>query len=228
MRKVDLVVFDMVGTTIEDRGEVITAFLVALHESGVPATEQELQVWRGASKREVLRAFVAQQFGPEDRANAARVERAYGAFRTQLEGRYLDDGAQPIAGVEATFGWLREQGTRIALTTGFYRAVTDIILQALGWNEGQIDASVCSDEVVQGRPAPYMIFRAMEATAVQDVHRVIKVGDTALDLQAGTNAGVRGVVGVLSGSQGIAQLGSAAHTYILPSVAELPDLIQGW
>jgi phosphoglycolate phosphatase-like HAD superfamily hydrolase len=55
---------------------------------------------------------------------------------------------------------------------------------------------------------------------------VIKVGDTALDLQAGTNAGLRGVVGVLSGSQGVEKLGSVTHTHIIPSVSELPRLLE--
>jgi hypothetical protein len=39
------------------------------------------------------------------------------------------------------------------------------------------------------------------------------------------HAGVRGVVGVLSGSQDSEHLGSIEHTHIIPSVAELPALI---
>jgi phosphoglycolate phosphatase-like HAD superfamily hydrolase len=66
----------------------------------------------------------------------------------------------------------------------------------------------------------------MEATGVVDVSRVIKVGDTALDLQAGTNAGVRGVVGVLSGSQTVEQLGRVAHTHLVASVADIPALVE--
>ena len=40
----------------------------------------------------------------------------------------------------------------------------------------------------------------MEAAGVSDVRQVLNVGDTPLDLQAGTHAGVRGVVGVLTGT----------------------------
>ena len=47
-----------------------------------------------------------------------------------------------------------------------------------------------------------MIFRAMEATAAVDVRRVIRVRDAVLDLLAGGIAGVRGVAGVVCGSQG--------------------------
>ncbi len=38
----------------------------------------------------------------------------------------------------------------------------------------------------------------MEATGVLSVHRVMNVGDTVLDLQAGGNAGVAQRIGVLS------------------------------
>jgi phosphoglycolate phosphatase-like HAD superfamily hydrolase len=84
---------------------------------------------------------------------------------------------------------------------------------------------ITSDDVAQGRPAPYMIFHAMEAARVSSVAEVIAVGDTPLDLQAGTNAGVRGVIGVLSGASKEERLLPEPHTDILPSVAELPELI---
>jgi len=221
-----LVVFDMAGTTIEDSGQVVAAFTTALRVNQVPVTEDEIQSWRGASKREVLRHFVERQFGRDDPDNATRIERAYAEFRRCLERAYRTEGARAIDGADRTFAWLHEQGIKIALTTGFYRQVTDIILEAAGWGPDAVDATVCSDEVSQGRPAPYMIFRAMELTGVIDVRRVVKVGDTALDLLAGTNAGARGVVGVLSGSQTIEQLGSVEHTHIIPSVADLPTLLR--
>ena len=70
-----------------------------------------------------------------------------------------------------------------------------------------------------------MIFHAMEAARVSNVAEVVAVGDTPLDLQAGTNAGARGVIGVLSGASKIERLQPEAHTDILASVAELPALI---
>jgi phosphoglycolate phosphatase-like HAD superfamily hydrolase len=51
------------------------------------------------------------------------------------------------------------------------------------------------------------------------------VGDTPLDLQAGTNAGLYGVIGVLSGASTEATLRREPHTHILSSVASLPALL---
>jgi phosphoglycolate phosphatase-like HAD superfamily hydrolase len=51
------------------------------------------------------------------------------------------------------------------------------------------------------------------------------IGDTALDLQAGTNAGAGWVIGVLSGAHDAEMLGRTPHTHLLPSIAELPGLL---
>jgi len=88
-----------------------------------------------------------------------------------------------------------------------------------------IDAIVCGDEVVAGRPAPAMIFEAMRRTGVSDPTRVMVVGDTVLDLQAGRAAGAGWVVGVTSGAHDRARLLQAPHTHLLQSVAEIPRLL---
>ena len=87
-----------------------------------------------------------------------------------------------------------------------------------------VDAVVCGDDVRQGRPAPYLIFRAMEAAGATDVRHVMNVGDTELDLRAGWNAGVGWNVGVLSGAHPRERLQKAPHTHLIASVAALPEL----
>ena len=119
---------------------------------------------------------------------------------------------------------LRQSGYLVATTTGFDRVVATSIFQRLGW-EQHFAASICSDDVAQGRPSPFMLFHAMEAARVNSVAEVMAVGDTPLDLQAGTNAGLRAVVGVLSGVSSAEALRREPHTHILPSVASLPALL---
>ncbi len=226
MPNIDLVVFDIAGTLIHDTGFVLAAFRAALHEFGGAISPEQLREWRGASKREALRSHLAQNAGEDEAAIAARLQRSEAAFRESLQASLAQSGVRTIAGVAETFAWLREREIKIALNTGFDRLVTDAIIHATGWREKVIDASVCSDEVAQGRPASYMIFRAMEATSVKNVRRVIAVGDTVNDLLSGWHAGVRGVIGVLTGNHGKEQLREAPHTHLIASVAELPGLIE--
>jgi phosphonatase-like hydrolase len=217
---VGLVVMDMAGTTVPDDGEVPAAFRSALASHGVAVTDEELAGVRGASKREVIRTLVTRH-RPD--ALPSLMEEVYAEFHAALAERY-GAGVRAVAGAEDAFEWLRRRGVRIALNTGFDRMVTDLLLDALGWREGVVDAVVCGDEVREGRPAPYLIFHAMEATGAASVHRVMNVGDTELDLRAGWNAGVGWNVGVLSGAHPRERLERAPHTHLVESVASLPEL----
>lgn len=221
---IELVIFDLAGTTIEDNGQVPEAFTTVLRSYGIEVAGEALRVVRGASKREVIRRFVERQFPGEDSQAATRTEQIFAEFREHLAMKYTDGGVSAIPGAMDTFARLHNLGIKVALNTGFDRAITGLVLRAVGWEKDTVDAVVCGDDVPQGRPAPYLIFRAMEATSVISVHRVANVGDTALDLQAGWNAAVRWNIGVLSGAHTKEQLERVQHTHLLPNVAALPSL----
>ena len=211
---------DMAGTTVHDGGEVPAAFTAALAAHGIAVSADEIAGVRGASKREVIRRLV-EQHRPD--APPSLADESYDGFRAALAERY-GAGVRAVKGAEDVFDWLRRRGVRIALNTGFDRTITDLLLDALGWRDGVVDAVVCGDEVREGRPAPYLIFHAMEATGAASVHRVMNVGDTELDLRAGWNAGVAWNVGVLSGAHPRQRLERAPHTHLIESVASLPEL----
>jgi len=219
--RIKLVVFDIAGTIIEDRGEVVRAFAKALMHNGIPFVENELKQWKGASKREVIRHFVS-KVGPSEDIDRI-VETSYRRFRLELEGCYTET-VTPIAGAVETFQWCKDRGILLATTTGFYCEISNLVLNQTGWRH-YFAANVSSSDVPQGRPAPFMIFRAMEACGVQNVKEVINVGDTPLDLRSGSNAGLAGVIGVLTGAHNRGDLQPEPHTHIINSIAELPDLI---
>jgi len=215
----DLMIFDMAGTTVEDGGQVPAAFGAALAECGIALTDEQLGNVRGASKREAIAELVANHGSP---LWQGRADEVYTSFVRHVQ-REFGAGVKSIPGAVETFAWLRSQGVKIALTTGFDRDVAGMLLDALGWRS-LADTFVCGDDVSKGRPAPYLIFHAMEATGVERIDRVGAVGDTVLDLQAGRNAGVRLNIGALSGAHSRAKLQAEPHTHLVASVAELPAL----
>ena len=221
MKDIALVVFDMAGTTIEDSGQVPEAFTTVLRQHGMEITDDALRAVRGASKRDAIRHFVVRH---HKTGIDALTDRIFNDFRDYLAMLFKAGGVKPVAGAAETFRWLRGLGVRIALNTGFDRLTTDLIIDAVGWKSGVADAIICGDDVALGRPAPYLIFRSMEATGVTSVHQVMCVGDTVLDMQAGHNAGARHVVGVLSGAHKKDQLEKEPHTHLIASVADLPSL----
>lgn len=217
-----LVVLDVGGTIVEDRGDVPQALSSALSHYGIESSAEEIRKRRGASKREIVRYFVEKQ-APTAANHDQLVASIYEEFSSNLMEAYRS--VPPIAGAEKAIQQMRRDAYLLATTTGFDRAITTSIFRRLGW-EQYFAASICSNDVTQGRPAPFMLFHAMEAAGVNNVAEVIAIGDTPLDLQAGTNAGLRAVVGVLSGASNAETLRREPHTHIVRSVADLPALLK--
>jgi phosphonatase-like hydrolase len=200
---------------------VLGAYRHALRQHQIPFTEADLAAQRGASKRAVFRALAGRVHSGSD-ADALAAS-AHACFEAVLRREYECGDVREVAGAEAALRQLKGAGVKLALGSGFDRGLVELLLGRLGWR-ALFDHVTSSNDVVRGRPAPYMIFRPMMELGVVDVGRVAVVGDTALDLQAGANARAGWVIGVLSGAHDLETLGATAHTHLLPSVAGVPAL----
>jgi phosphonatase-like hydrolase len=218
---VKLVVLDVGGTIVEDRGDVPAAFEAAFAAQNLRITPEQISQFRGAAKREVVRHFVAAQ-APKDQQKKLS-DLIYRDFSARIIAAYQT--ARPIPGAEEAFRSMRGAGLLLATSTGFDRPITDSIFHRLDWFQ-YFAATITSDDVRTGRPAPYMLFHAMEAANVDAVTQAVAVGDTPLDLEAGSNAAFRGVIGVLSGVGKESALRAQPHTEIISSVADLPALLR--
>jgi phosphonatase-like hydrolase len=239
MSKIQLVVFDMAGTTVQDANEVQDCFFEAAATTGLITDPEQINAMMGWAKRLVFETLWQQQLGRNHPDYLSRVETSYTVFKTVLENHYRTQPVFPTEGCLEIFAWLKSQGIQIALNTGFYRQVTDIILDRLSWNQGldenyvgspdsMIQASVTPSEIYnnEGRPAPYMIQKAMYKLGVKNPQRVIVIGDTPSDLEAGTNAHCRWVLGVTNGTHSRKQLESYPNHGLLDSLLDLKEKIQ--
>ena len=234
MIQCELIVFDMAGTTIHDTGEVRDCFQAAAAETDLQVTPERILSMMGWSKRLVFETLWIECLGGDHPELEPRIDSSYDAFRRILENHYQTNSVKPTQGCLECFEWLHEHNIKIALTTGFYRRVADIILKRVGWEIGLdekyvgtpdsiIQASVTSDAVQNGRPAPDMIQKAMSLLDITDPKRVVKIGDTPSDLQAGKNAGCLLSLAVTNGSHSRTQLESEPNDGLLGSLAELKD-----
>ncbi|WP_306350430.1 HAD hydrolase-like protein [Flavobacterium sp. '19STA2R22 D10 B1'] len=233
MQKIELVTFDMAGTTISDKKEVETCFAKATKQTGLIMIEEEILAVQGWSKIFVFETFWQKQLGQRNEEWQQSVNYSFNTFKTILEDHYRNAIIKPTEGCLETFEFLKMHNIQIALTTGFYRTVTDIILDKLGWLEGLnenrvgnsntiIQASIASDEVENGRPAPDMIFKAMKLLNISDSKKVINIGDTPSDLQSGKNANVLLSLGVINGTHTVEQLKEIPNDGLLNSIGALP------
>jgi phosphonatase-like hydrolase len=241
MTAIDLVVMDMAGTTVTDHHDVERCFAAAARQTGLSVTDERVLAMQGLAKRYVFETLWTEQLGDGHADIPARVDGSYRMFTHVLENHYLTHGATPTDGCLDTLHFLREHNIPVVLTTGFYRLVTDIILDKLGWLDGLepdprggrlsarphalIRASVTSDEVERGRPYPFLIERAMLLTGVTNPRRVCNVGDTPSDLLSARAAGCRLNLGLTNGTHSRAQLDVHPHDALPASLAGLPALL---
>ena len=218
----ELVVSDFAGTAMKEEGAVLVAYRLALTEFDIPFTEEDLAARRGASKRAVFQELAGRVRAPEE-ANVI-AGKALAAFEAALHREYESGPVREIEGAGEAVARMRQAGIKVALTSGFERGVVDLLVRRLGWSD-RFDRVYASDDAPAGRPAPYLIYRAMMDLNVHDVARVCVIGDTPLDLQAASNARAGWVVGVLSGAHGLETMGPTPHTHLLPSLAHLPKLL---
>lgn len=220
---VDLIVLDMVGTTIRAGDEVPDTFRAVLRAEGISVSDEDLAGIRGRSKREAVAHLLgsAVDAGPPD----PRIERVYGRFQEQLRRAYRT-AAQGIPGADSALRELVAAST-VVLTTGLDRSTASQLLTGLGWDSIGLTGVVTGDDVERGRPAPDLIQVAMERAGVTDAGRVAVVGDTVADLEAAHAAGAGWSVGVLTGAHDRARLEECPHSVLLESVREVPDWLRG-
>lgn len=227
---IELAVFDLAGTTVYDGDGVSAAFQAALGTHGISADPAAVNAVMGLPKPEAIQILL-EAFGRPIGVppSAAAIDAIHAEFTRRMCDYYATDPAvREIPGASATFATLRAAGLKVALNTGFFRPITDVLLTRLGWCvPAVVDAVVTSDEVPRGRPHPDMIRHLMAHFGLTDARRVAKIGDTRADLEEGTNAGCGLVIGVTTGSFTREQLLAYPHTYLLSSVAEVPAIILG-
>ncbi len=233
-----LVVFDMAGTTVKDKNEVYNCFQKAAKDTGLKVESERILSMMGWSKKLVFQTLWQEQIGQENPDYEIKVEASYNRFKEVLESHYRTQTVESTEGCLELFDWLKSHNIKIALNTGFYRQVTDIILERLGWNlglnndyvgssESTIQVSVTPSEIYnnEGRPAPYMIQKAMYKLGIKNPQQVIVIGDTPSDLEAGINAHCFWSLGVTNGTHTKEQLEKYPNHGLLNSLIELKEKI---
>lgn len=203
----EAVIFDWAGTTV-DFGcfAPVQAFVEVFKEFGIEPTMDEVRAPMGMLKIDHIRTMLRmpriqncwmEKYGKQPDDEDAH--KLFNIFEEKLIG-ILHLYSNPKPGVIDVMQELRQKGIKIGSTTGYNDKMMAIVVPAAEERGYKPDVWFSPDATNQkGRPYPYMLFRNMEALGVQDVRKVIKVGDTVSDIREGKNAGVLSA-GVVIGS----------------------------
>lgn len=224
--KVDLVVFDIAGTTVTDNDNVNEAFSGAFKKAGFYFDPAEINRVMGYRKIEAIK-LLFERFYPDQAENEPLIQQIHENFTEDMKAYYqAADDLRALPYAEEMFRLLHQNNIRVALNTGFTKAITDAITGRLGWDKnGLVDCVISSDEVPQGRPYPFMIESIMEKVNVSDAKNVVKVGDTEVDIAEGRNAGCGSVISVTTGSYSREELEKYSPDHIIGSLQELPAIL---
>lgn len=202
------ILLDWAGTTIDYGSRAPTeVFIEIFRRRGITITVDEARGPMGRSKLDHIAAVASLPRVAE--AWQARFGRApseddvagmYEEF-LPLQKEVLARGAHVIPGIPEAIHAFRQAGIAIGSTTGYTRALMDVVIPLAAAEGYSPDVVICSDEAPEGRPAPWMNLRAAERLNAYPLEACVAVDDTPVGLQAGRNAGMWTV--------GVSQTGNA-------------------
>jgi len=196
--QIQLVVFDWAGTTV-DHGcfAPVAAFIESFARFDVESTGAQARAPMGLHKKDHLRAIasmpeVARQWRSVHHRdwNEEDIDSLFAEHFVPLQLESAVRHSQLVPGLLSCVEELRAGKIKIGTSTGYFRGAADRVY-AFAAEQGYCpDNNVCADDVVAGRPAPWMVYRNMERLQVYPPQAVMKIGDTVPDIEAGRNAGV--------------------------------------
>jgi phosphonatase-like hydrolase len=221
---IKMVVFDMAGTTVDEDNVVYKTLQKTITAAGVNCSlQQVLSIGAGKEKLQAIKDILAAH-GID--INYTLAQDIYKTFVAELAIAYDSFDLKPQPGAEELFAVLHSRQIAVVLNTGYNATTANSILQKLGWQTGvQIDALITASDVQNNRPKPDMILLAMQQLGITDPSEVVKVGDSAIDIEEGQNAGCGLTIGITTGAHTFEQLLAANPDYIINALEDLNALI---
>ena len=224
-QEIQLVVFDMAGTTVDEGNVVYKTVQQVINDEGYNISLDDVLHY-GAGKEKYQAIFDVLRNCTDSDTVEVTAQKAFSNFKPALATAYANLEVKSFEGTETLFADLRNKHIKVVLNTGYDFATAQNLLTKLGWSVGQtIDAMVTSDDVENGRPDGDMILKAMEITGIKDPEKVLKVGDSAIDIEEGKSANCGMTAGVLTGAQTREQIQHANPTIIVNSLTELRAIL---
>lgn len=224
MHKIELAIFDMAGTVVNEDNVVYKTLQKAINKKGYLLTlDFVLEHGAGKEKHQAIKDILRMEEGYDQDEVAKEI---FKNFKIMLGKAYEDLSVTTYEGVEDLLDTLKKLNIKVALNTGYDKNTAQLLLDKMNWAMGiHYDVLITADDVKRGRPNPDMIFEAMDILQINNPSKVLKAGDSIIDIQEGKNARCGMTIGVTTGAHTREQLSSAKPTYVLDSLVELEEIL---
>ena len=248
-------VFDWAGTMV-DHGSLapMGVFVEAFACFGVELTIEEARGPMGMAKRPHIAQLMAlpriaeawrRRHGRDP--NEADIDAVYEVFvpmNVEVAARYSD----VIPGAAEAVRALRGRGLKIGSSTGYTREIMAQVTPVAAAQGYVPDCLVCTGDTPDGRPTPFMLYRAFLKLAVWPAWACVKVDDTEVGIEEGRNGGCWTVGVAVTGNvfglsladtqalspeafatrraAAVARLEAAGADYVIDGVAEILPVAQ--
>jgi len=211
------VVFDLDGTLVDSRGDIVAACLHTLAAHGrSPLPPEQIAGYVGDGAR--LLVARATRLAPDDPTLDALLD-TYLAFYAA----HSHDHTIPMLGALGALDELSD--VPLALCTHKPRASTHPLLEHLDLAR-RFAIVIAGEDVVRHKPHPDPLLEIARSLDVP-ADALVMVGDGPQDIQAGRRAGAR-TVGIPGPFLPRERLLAAAPDVLLDDITELPSLIRTW
>ena len=221
---IQLVVFDMAGTTIDEENLVYKC----LHYSILPFIPQltldNVLLYGAGKEKKTAITDICKVFAPQIIID--EIDAMFEDFKMKLAKAYDEYPLRLYSDGRDVFSWLKKKGIKVAFNTGYDRGTAEKILTKADVIIGKdIDYLVTASDVSRNRPYPDMILQCCLLADV-DPTTAIKVGDSAIDIEEGKSAGCALTIGITTGAQSREQIIVASPDYIIDSLTELKKIVE--
>ena len=212
MKRIKIVIFDLDGTLVDAYRAVSSSLNFALNEMGFPSIDdQTIKRSVGWGDRNLLGQFIPEAF----------LDRTLALCRRHHK-KALARGTKFLPGAKPLIRSLREQGYHLAIASNRPTRFTNIILKNLGI-KGHFHYVLCADKVKRGKPHPDILDGILRKLKLKP-HHAVYVGDMAIDIQAGKNAGIK-TVSVVTGSCTKRELAAYKPYKIITRIIEIKGVL---
>lgn len=215
---IEACVFDLDGTLInslEDLADSSNFALAALGYSTHTTEEYRYFVGHGAG-------HLVESMLPQNARTPEVIEKTMSLYRDRYAAHSLDK-TRPYPGVPELIAGLRQKGIKCAVVSNKPDSDTRAIIESL-FDATLFNAVTGHREGVPHKPEPQVVLNTCKELRCKPASCVM-LGDSAVDIQTGCNAGMT-PVGVLWGFRGRDELLKAGAKYLIKTADGLWDVLK--